>query len=98
MRPGYWFRVVRTAYHLSQDIRWFASCQDSPRQHLRGLSHFWTATPPRQIRTEPRSVGAMSSDTLEYEDTQAEIHKVVVGPMDNNVYVLRCKESGDAVL
>jgi glyoxylase-like metal-dependent hydrolase (beta-lactamase superfamily II) len=36
--------------------------------------------------------------TLHYEDTQAEIHKVVVGPVDNNVYVLRCKETGDAVL
>ena len=35
---------------------------------------------------------------MHYEDTQAEIHKVVVGPMDNNVYVLRCKETGDAVL
>ena len=37
-------------------------------------------------------------NTLHYEDTQAEIHKVVVGPMDNNVYVLRCKQTGDAVL
>jgi glyoxylase-like metal-dependent hydrolase (beta-lactamase superfamily II) len=27
-----------------------------------------------------------------------EIHKVVVGPVDNNVFVLRCTESGDAVL
>jgi glyoxylase-like metal-dependent hydrolase (beta-lactamase superfamily II) len=36
--------------------------------------------------------------TLHYEDTQTEIHKVVVGPMDNNVYVLRCKQTGDAVL
>jgi glyoxylase-like metal-dependent hydrolase (beta-lactamase superfamily II) len=36
--------------------------------------------------------------TLHYEDTQAEIHKVVVGPMNNNVFVLRCKETGDAVL
>jgi len=35
---------------------------------------------------------------LHYEDTRAEIHKVVVGPMDNNVFVLRCKETGDAVL
>jgi glyoxylase-like metal-dependent hydrolase (beta-lactamase superfamily II) len=33
-----------------------------------------------------------------YEDTQAEIHQVVVGPMDNNVYVLRCRATGDAVL
>jgi glyoxylase-like metal-dependent hydrolase (beta-lactamase superfamily II) len=35
---------------------------------------------------------------MHYEDAQAEIHKVVVGPMDNNVYVLRCKQTGDAVL
>jgi glyoxylase-like metal-dependent hydrolase (beta-lactamase superfamily II) len=33
-----------------------------------------------------------------WSDTQAEIHMVVVGPMDNNVYVLRCRETGDAVL
>ena len=36
--------------------------------------------------------------TLHYEDAQAEIHKLVVGPVDNNVFVLRCKETGDAVL
>jgi glyoxylase-like metal-dependent hydrolase (beta-lactamase superfamily II) len=35
---------------------------------------------------------------MHYEDNRAEIHKLVVGPMDNNVYVLRCKETGDAVL
>ena len=33
-----------------------------------------------------------------YEDEQAEIHRVVVGPMDNNVYVVRCRETGEAVL
>jgi glyoxylase-like metal-dependent hydrolase (beta-lactamase superfamily II) len=37
-------------------------------------------------------------DTLHYEDGQAEIHKVVVGPVDNNVFVLRCKHTGEAVL
>ncbi len=36
--------------------------------------------------------------TLHYEDTDVEIHKVVVGPVDNNVFVLRCKATGDAVL
>jgi glyoxylase-like metal-dependent hydrolase (beta-lactamase superfamily II) len=35
---------------------------------------------------------------MHFEDSQAEIHKLVVGPMDNNVFVLRCKETGDAVL
>jgi glyoxylase-like metal-dependent hydrolase (beta-lactamase superfamily II) len=36
--------------------------------------------------------------TLHWSDTQAEIHKVVVGPFDNNVFILRCRETGDAVL
>ena len=38
------------------------------------------------------------ANSLHYSDSRAEIHKVVVGPMDNNVYILRCKETGDAVL
>ncbi|MGI8755595.1 MAG: MBL fold metallo-hydrolase [Acidimicrobiales bacterium] len=37
-------------------------------------------------------------DTMVWSDTDAEIHQVVVGPMDNNVYVLRCRQSGEAVL
>ncbi len=36
--------------------------------------------------------------TLHLEDSRLEIHKLVVGPYDNNVFVLRCKETGDAVL
>lgn len=40
----------------------------------------------------------MTAETLHYEDHHAEIHKVVVGPMDNNVFVLRCRATGDAVL
>ena len=37
-------------------------------------------------------------DTLHHSDTDLEIHKVVVGPVDNNVFVLRCRHTGDAVL
>ena len=36
--------------------------------------------------------------TLHASDTAWEIHKVVVGPVDNNVFVLRCRATGDAVL
>ncbi len=36
--------------------------------------------------------------TLHLADTDFEIHKVVVGPLDNNVFVLRCRHTGDAVL
>jgi glyoxylase-like metal-dependent hydrolase (beta-lactamase superfamily II) len=35
---------------------------------------------------------------VHYEDSRAEIHRLVVGPVDNNVYVLRCKQTGEAVL
>jgi glyoxylase-like metal-dependent hydrolase (beta-lactamase superfamily II) len=35
---------------------------------------------------------------MHYEDEQVEIHKVVVGPLDNNVFVVRCRVSGDALL
>ena len=38
------------------------------------------------------------TDTLIWDATGVEIHKVVVGPVDNNVFVLRCTETGDAVL
>jgi glyoxylase-like metal-dependent hydrolase (beta-lactamase superfamily II) len=37
-------------------------------------------------------------DTLFHAGDGFDVHKVVVGPMDNNVYVLRCTETGDAVL
>jgi glyoxylase-like metal-dependent hydrolase (beta-lactamase superfamily II) len=35
---------------------------------------------------------------LHYADSQVEIHRFIVGPIANNVFVLRCKESGDALL
>ena len=37
-------------------------------------------------------------NTLHWSDERAEIHRVVVGPYDNNVFVLRCKETGEAAL
>ena len=36
--------------------------------------------------------------TLHWSDTGVEVHKVVVGPVDNNVFVIRCKSTGEAVL
>jgi glyoxylase-like metal-dependent hydrolase (beta-lactamase superfamily II) len=38
------------------------------------------------------------ADTLIWNATGVEIHQVVVGPFENNVLVLRCTETGDAVL
>ena len=35
---------------------------------------------------------------LHWADGRLEIHKVVVGPWENNVFVLRCRETGEAVL
>ena len=39
-----------------------------------------------------------TTTTLHADDTAWEIHRVVVGPVDNNVFVLRCRATGDAVL
>jgi glyoxylase-like metal-dependent hydrolase (beta-lactamase superfamily II) len=36
--------------------------------------------------------------TIQYSDDQIEITKLVVGPMDNNVYVARCRQTGESVL
>jgi len=36
--------------------------------------------------------------TLHWRDAKVDVHKVVVGPFDNNVFVVRCRRSGDAVL
>src|SRR5438270_11898183 len=35
---------------------------------------------------------------MHYEDDQVDITKLVVGPMDNNVFVVRCRQTGDAVM
>jgi glyoxylase-like metal-dependent hydrolase (beta-lactamase superfamily II) len=40
----------------------------------------------------------MQAPPMHYQDEQVEITKVVVGPMDNNVFVVRCRQSGDAVM
>jgi glyoxylase-like metal-dependent hydrolase (beta-lactamase superfamily II) len=36
--------------------------------------------------------------TLHDQDEQAEIHKLVVGPLDNNVFVVRCRDTGQSLL
>jgi glyoxylase-like metal-dependent hydrolase (beta-lactamase superfamily II) len=36
--------------------------------------------------------------TLHLADSGWEVHRVVVGPVDNNVFVLRCTATGDALL
>ena len=38
------------------------------------------------------------STELDYQDALVEVHRVVVGPVDNNVYVVRCRATGDALL
>jgi len=40
----------------------------------------------------------VSELTRIWDDAACEVHRMVVGPMDNNVYILRCRRSGDALL
>ena len=38
------------------------------------------------------------SATLHWSDSRVEVHRLIVGPIDNNVFVVRCRETGEAVL
>jgi glyoxylase-like metal-dependent hydrolase (beta-lactamase superfamily II) len=38
------------------------------------------------------------TDTLHWSNADVEVHKLVVGPIDNNVFVIRCTATGEAVL
>ena len=40
----------------------------------------------------------MPATIIDYQDTAVEVHRVVVGPLENNVYIVRCRESGDSLL
>ncbi len=40
----------------------------------------------------------MADEPFHYTDPRVEITRVVVGPMDNNVYVVRCRSTGESVL
>lgn len=39
-----------------------------------------------------------ASKTLHWNDNDVEVHKVVVGPYENNVFVVRCRHTGESVL
>nr|MBU6202856.1 MBL fold metallo-hydrolase [Acidobacteriota bacterium] len=36
--------------------------------------------------------------TVHWSNADVEVHKVVVGPVDNNVFVVRCRATGEALL
>ena len=40
----------------------------------------------------------MSTATLHWVNADVEVHKLVVGPYDNNVFVVRCRRTGEAAL
>ena len=44
------------------------------------------------------SAPTIPSTTLHWANADVEVHRVVVGPYDNNVFVVRCRRSGEAVL
>ncbi|MEY2641462.1 MAG: hypothetical protein RLZZ368_109, partial [Actinomycetota bacterium] len=58
---------------------------------------------PTQTSLAPCENEGVTSDgtsvsTLHWSDTNVEVHKLVVGPYDNNVFVVRCRSTGDAAL
>jgi glyoxylase-like metal-dependent hydrolase (beta-lactamase superfamily II) len=47
-----------------------------------------------QVRWAPMA----TATTVDYQDTGVEVHSLVVGPMDNNVYIVRCTSTGESLL
>ncbi len=43
-------------------------------------------------------MSTLPASTLHWNDTDAEVHKLVVGPYDNNVFVIRCRHTGESVM
>jgi glyoxylase-like metal-dependent hydrolase (beta-lactamase superfamily II) len=43
-------------------------------------------------------MGSSSENTLHWSNSTVEVHKVVVGDYDNNVFVVRCQQTGEAIL
>ncbi|MGA1075294.1 MAG: MBL fold metallo-hydrolase [Ilumatobacteraceae bacterium] len=41
---------------------------------------------------------SVPTPVIHWSNADAEVHKVVVGPYDNNVFVIRCRHTGEAVL
>ena len=40
----------------------------------------------------------MVATIVDYQDPSVEVHRLVVGPVDNNVYIVRCTSTGESLL
>ena len=40
----------------------------------------------------------MPDTIVDYQDAVVEVHRVVVGPVENNVYIVRCRSTGESLL
>ncbi len=40
----------------------------------------------------------MPDTIVDYQDAAVEVHRVVVGPVENNVYIVRCRSTGESLL
>ena len=43
-------------------------------------------------------MASSAENTLHWSNSTVEVHKVVVGDYDNNVFVVRCHQTGEALL
>ena len=49
----------------------------------------------QESNSDPKTVAPAD---LHWFNAEVEVHKLVVGPYDNNVFIVRCRSTGDAVL
>ncbi len=50
------------------------------------------------VQNRSENGGGVGEATRVWHDTQVDVHMVTVGDFDNNVYVVRCRETGEGIL
>jgi glyoxylase-like metal-dependent hydrolase (beta-lactamase superfamily II) len=62
------------------------------------MDHRVPGEPRETTGSRGTSGGLVPATTIDYHDTAVEVHRVVVGPVDNNVYIVRCRSTGESLL
>src|SRR5438876_3761845 len=70
------------------------SCSSEKAKFTEGKLPDGTTTGPGGPRRYPRRM----AQPAHYEDTTVRIDKLVVGPFENNVFIVRCKATGEAAI
>ena len=50
----------------------------------------------QRVKGDTLRSSPMTDTSIDYQDSAVEVHRLVVGPVDNNVYIVRCRATGES--